>query len=547
MRRFKSGFLPVLLTICLFLPTLSACKKGPDGPAGTGEPSGTRTGEITRPEVSVPPVEEKPSGDGSTKVIYAVSGVGGSLEGEISQTPGGSGTSAVTARADLGYRFKGWSDGSTEPSRGGDSAVAGTTKTIYAVFEMDCLELPILTLNTETGEDVDPRTGNRYYIGAQMGITNCRGEYALDGAAIEMKGRGNFSWVDVPKKSYRIKLAESQKLMGLGEGRSRSWCLLANYCDQSLIRNYLAYQLSRRLSGIGWAPDCTNVELYLNGEYRGVYMLVESVKVDEHRVAVSEDVESGTDIGYLLQMTANADEDYRFDSNGFNFDIKNDLSSDQDMAWQQVTYIQGYVDECWYAVMEGDREKVESLMDVDSLVDTYLVEEFTKNLDVGYDSFYLHKDAGGKLAFGPIWDFDLGFGNSDEHGCELAEDLYVAVDYCNHYHSSEWYTYLMGLDWFRDLVAERWRSAEVQEAFGGIPALASDTAKAGYKSYCRNFEKWPIFGQKTNRETELITSLKNYTEHYEYLADWIGRRYDWLNGFIGGQEYKNGEFGGYWG
>lgn len=544
MRTFRQKFLPALLALCLLVPTLASCKKETADPEDTTQNTVQSSEEVTQPEVTVPPIEENPSADGSTKVIYAVSGVGGSLDGSAEQTPGSSGTTQIKAVADLGYRFKSWSDGSTETSRKGDSAEEGTTKTIYAVFEMDCLELPVICLNTETGQDVDPRNGNKVYLGAEMSITNCSGDYAISDVSLQMRGRGNFSWHDVPKKSYKIKLSESQKLLGLGEGKSKTWCLLANHCDQSLIRNYLTYQLCRKLSGLAWAPDCTSVELYLNGEYRGVYLLIESIKVDEHRVAVSEDVETGTDIGYLLQMTKNSDEDYRFDSNGFNFDIKSDLSSNQETAWKQYAYISDYVNKCWSAVMGGDQEEIESLMDLSSLIDTYLVEEFNKNLDVGYDSFYLYKDAGGKLTFGPVWDFDLAFGNSDEHGCELPEDLYIAVDYCNHYHSSEWYTYLMSHDWFRAKVAERWKSKEVQDAFGSISDLATATAKAGYKSFCRNFDKWQIFGQKINRETWHITSLMSYTEHYEYLSTWIGDRFTWLNGFIGSEDYNKGELGG---
>ncbi len=553
MRTFRHRLLPVLLTLCLLLPVLASCKGSGEGDTETsgdpvqsgstvqsGEESSKQTQAITQPVVTVPPVVEQTSPDGSTKVIYAVSGKGGTIQGETEQSPKASGTSPVSAVADLGYRFKGWSDGNTESSRKGDKAQTGTTKTIYAVFELDCLELPIISLNTETGTDVKSK---EKYIGADLSVTNCAGDYALNGITLQIRGRGNFSWHDVPKKSYKIKLDESQKLLGLGEGKSKTWCLLANHCDQSLIRNYLTYQLCRQLSGFAWAPDCTSVELYLNGEYRGVYLLVESIKVDEHRVAVSEDVEKGTDIGYLLQMTKNGDEEYNFNSNGFNFDIKNDLSQDSDEAWNQIDYISRYVDECWAAVMSGDQEEVESLMDVSSLIDTYLVEEFVKNLDVGYDSFYMYKDKGGKLTFGPIWDFDLGFGNSDEHGCELAEDLYVALDYCNHYHSSEWYSYLMEHDWFRAKVAERWKSEEAQKAFGSISELATSTAKAGYNSFCRNFDKWQIFGQKINRETWHITELKNYTEHYEYLSKWIGDRFTWLNGFIGSEDYNNGDLG----
>jgi hypothetical protein len=187
------------------------------------------------------------------------------------------------------------------------------------------------------------------------------------------------------------------------------------------------------------------------------------------------------------------------------------------------------VEKCWNAVQSGDQEEIASLIDLDSVIDTYLVEEFNKNLDVGYDSFFLYKDQGGKLTFGPIWDFDIAFGNSNEHDCEQTYNLYTAIDYCNHYHSNEWYTVLMEYKWFRQLVLERWNSEEVQTIFGNLSQLATDTGVAGYNSYCRNFTRWPILGQKINRETRYITSLTSYKEHYQYLANWIAERFTWLN------------------
>ncbi|MGM9680893.1 MAG: CotH kinase family protein [Eubacteriales bacterium] len=539
----------LLMAVCLILPTLASCRTAEKSPEDTEasdiSTSFTPNPDNVTPEVTVPPVSEQTSPDGKAKVIYAVSGPGGTLDGKTEQTPGASGTSEVKAVADVGYCFKSWSDGLTEITRKGDTSSDGVEKTIYAVFEPEYLEMPVISITTETGEDVDPWIGNQVYIGATLSITNCPAVNVLTDITMQMRGRGNFSWHDVDKKSYKLKLTESQKLLGLGEGKSKSWCLIANHCDQSLMRNYLTYQLCRGLSGLDWAPDCTNVEVYLNGQYRGVYLLVESIKVDEHRVAVSEDVESGTDIGYLLQMTNNNDEAYHFKSNGFNFDVKSDLSANPNQAEQQLNYIRTYVNQCWTAVMGGDQEEIEALLDLDSVIDSYLVEEFNKNLDVGYDSFFLYKDTGGKLHFGPVWDFDLAFGNSNEHGCEYAEGLYIGVDYCNHYHSNEWYTYLMSYDWFREKVAQRWKSEEVQTVFGGISELATKTAQENYNSFCRNFKLWEIFGQKINRETYLITSLKNYTEHYQYLAKWIGDRFDWLNGFIGTDEYNKGYLTGW--
>ncbi len=107
------------------------------------------------------------------------------------------------------------------------------------------------------------------------------------------------------------------------------------------------------------------------------------------------------------------------------FQIHNDLSENESVKNKQIAFILDYINKCWIAVKEGSRYNIEYLIDLNSLIDTYLVEEVLKNLDVGYDSYYLYKDKGGKLFFGPLWDFDLSQGNANE-GCEFYTDLYVA-------------------------------------------------------------------------------------------------------------------------
>ncbi|MBQ8288009.1 MAG: CotH kinase family protein [Clostridia bacterium] len=425
----------------------------------------------------------------------------------------------VKAIPNLGYRFAGWSDGVKDPVRSGDTT--DESKQIVAMFEYDTLELPILHITTETGSDVRSKAE---YIGATLSLFNADADYCLDELQMQIRGRGNKTW-EYEKKSYKMKLSEKQSLLGLGEGKAKKWVLLANVCDQSLLRNYLALQFAGAMPYGVWSPDCTSVEVYLNGEYRGVYLLCEEIDVNNNKVAIPEDLTGAgsEDIGFLVEISGNP-KDPSFECNERDYQIHNDLSTNEAEARRQQRYIEDYIRSCWTAVRDGDEAKIAQLIDIDSMVNAYLVEEVLKNLDCGYDSFYLYREPGGKLTFGPLWDFDNALGNADE-GTENYYDLYVA--YNERYQSNPWLYTAMEQEWFRDRVVKMWN--ETADVRSMLSATVLSAGKAGYNSYCRNFEKWDLFGRQWNRETEQITSLKTYTEHYQFLAEWIDQRLAWLD------------------
>ncbi|MBR5446704.1 MAG: CotH kinase family protein, partial [Clostridia bacterium] len=193
---------------------------------------------------------------------------------------------------------------------------------------------------------------------------------------------------------------------------------------------------------------------------------------------------------------------------------------------KQIEYIRQTIAEAYDALASGSREKVEKLIDLDSLLAVYLVEETVLNLDSQWDGFYMYKDTDGKLTFGPIWDFDLTMGNADD-GSDNPRQIFVGNGKGSGNSYDSWFGLAMSASWFREMVAEKW--AEVYDSFVQMPAYIRDEAELGMESYLRNFEKWPIFGQKQNRETEAILQLRSFPAQTEYLADWLTTRIDWLN------------------
>lgn len=535
MQKFK--FVSLLLSAALLCPALSACGSGSDGDAtttssGDGAPDGT-TQIVSNSPYDEPDTDVSDSPDGSTRVIYALSiENSGEIAGKVEQTVKGGGTSEVTATPWVGYQFVRWSDGNTSPTRSGDKGEAGKTTTLYAIMQPVYLEMPVMHITTETGYDVTSR--DEYILGT-LTLTNCAKEYALTERVIEIRGRGNKSW-EFDKKSYHIKLDSKENLLGVGDAAGKHWNLIANHCDQSLLRNFAALRFADMMSGVGYSPACTSVEVYINGTYNGVYLLTEAIRVGDGRVDVADDPEAGTDIGYLVQMTTYAEE-YPFYVGGKFYEIKNDLSEDPSLAWEQQMFIQDYISQCYEAVLAGNREELEKLMDLDSVVDSYIVEETVKNLDVGWDSFFFYKDAGGKLVMGPIWDFDLSLGNANE-GCDKFTDLYAAQS--GKGQSNPWFYNLMSYKWFRQLVAERFASDEVQSIVTSLSDLIRAEADAYNGSFCRNFEEWQIFGQQLNREPREIMKLDSYAKHVDYLITWLDNRLVWMNEFIGSDRYNEG-------
>lgn len=421
-----------------------------------------------------------------------------------------------------GYKFVKWSDGHKSPVRNDEDITENTQ--LIAYFDYETLEMPIICINTETGEDVQSKTE---YIGATLSVFNTDNSYFIDTMDMQIRGRGNYSWEKLEKKSYKLKLSEKQSLLGLGEGKAKKWVLLANMCDQSLLRNYLSLNLSAKMPSTAWSPSCASVEVYLNGRYHGVYLLCEEIDANTNKVNVREDLTgAGEDVDFLIELSGKP-KDPVFYAAQRSYQIHNDLSSDRDEAKLQMSFITSYVQNAWTAVNGGNESEIAEYIDIDSMVDAYLVEEITKNLDCGYDSFYLYRQVGGKLTFGPLWDFDNSLGNANE-GTERYQYLYAA--YNERFQSNPWFYTVMKQKWFRERVLERWD--ETADLCSKLSKTVTDEAKSSYNSYCRNFECWNLFGMVLNRETEQITSLENYEEHYEFLAEWIDLRVEWLDGFF---------------
>ena len=516
MRRYRWNH---ILTVCI-LCTLLFC---------TGLCSCTETQAVNSDAVS--PDTDTPVSSYSDKITikYEICKTGGgTIDGWRSQhgATGETTKMAVTVTPKTGYVFTGWSDGNPEPTR---TDVFGTENAVYvANFAFDRQELPIISITTATGRDV---TSKDEYMGAVVSMCNTGSvDYELSGVTAEIRGRGNGTW-EYPKKSYRLKFERKQNLMGLGTDEHRSWILMANHADRSMLRNYLAIDLANRLEGIGYNNNATHVALYLNGEYRGVYLLAEQIEVDAARVDIGTETLSdpeAEDAGFLVELDEYAEEPNRFYIDGQPFEIKSDILNEK-----QRRYIIGYIGDVHDAIMAGDKEALDALADLDSFVDGYLLEEFFKNIDAGWSSFYMHKKPGEKMVFGPFWDFDLSSGNNISLDGGAWDGIYVGRK-SGMSQEHIWYITITQYEWFTDLVKARW--TEIQPHIDDMFAELDRVAASAPEAFERNYEVWKLQDETLWHVTDGTRNLESWQEHADYLCDWLTARRDWLTEYLASDE-----------
>ena len=180
-------------------------------------------------------------------------------------------------------------------------------------------KLPRIDIRTKNGRSdfaTVPSSTNKWdYTDCTVSVSGCEDAYVLDNTAAQVKVRGNYT-ADYEKKPLRLTFTEKQPMLGLNGGSAfRSWVLLAEWKDSSMLRNAAALFLGRQLLGSDgfYSSDTCFTEVYVNGQYWGVYLVAEQQQVNKHRVDVAEPADgyTDTDIGYLIEYDANYDAEPR--------------------------------------------------------------------------------------------------------------------------------------------------------------------------------------------------------------------------------------------
>ena len=436
-----------------------------------------------------------------------------------------------------------------------------------------------------------------YYEDCAITVTDKTNQVTLDAADAQVKVRGNWT-TSYDKKSLRIKFTEKQNMLGLNDGaQMKNWVLIAEYKDTSKLRDKVLYQMANEIL----EPDgyyCTDadlVEVTINGKYWGVYLLAEYQQINENRVNITEAEKDykGTDIGYFLEYdgyyyTENEAEtfivDYHdnapltlFDGSDntsrtetvfpvreddkkrkLGFTIKSDIYCEEqrdfianfvngvyDIMYEAAYNNKAYEFNADYtALVKSDLtplEAVEKVVDVNSLVDMYILYEVACDADGYWSSFFMSVDFGEggnrKLTFTAPWDFDSAMANVNSGSrCADAQGYFATNSVLStnnkFYAMNPWLTVFAYQDWFWELVSEKWTEIYDAGVFERAIQMLENDSTEYVDCFKRSYKKWDNLSSTPTFTLDLENKgagKPTYNAAAKFLINWLKARVEFLN------------------
>ena len=445
-----------------------------------------------------------------------------------------------------------------ESSTSSDISFDLSLKPFDADLEFTSSPLPLLFINTENNGVIQDEPK----INAQMRIVyNEDGsdnqvnstDYHFDGrVGIELRGQSSLALF--PKKGYgletRDEMGEDLNVSLLGFPEESDWVIHSPYSDKTLMRNVLTYHLGGQI--MAYAPRVKLCELILNDEYLGVVVFTEKIKRDKNRVDVNrlrEDELTGDDVtgGYILRFDKSTPDEVAWVSQHRPIPGRSNTTEfihhypkAENIANEQHTYIRNWVTEFENVLksnsFDDPNNGYRKYIDVNSFVDMIIMNEVTRNVDGYRLSTYMYKQKdsdGGKFFMGPIWDYNLAFGNANY--CDGGETWGWAHQFnrvCpqDTWVNAFWWDRLLSDDSFRQQLKDRYfffrESVLSNDNF--MNTIDSITQHLG-PTINRNFEKWPVLGQYV-WPNKFIG--RDYDDEITELKRWINARLNWLDSNI---------------
>lgn len=431
------------------------------------------------------------------------------------------------------------------------------SSTILAQVNLTSSDLPIIVVKTNGNTIIDEPK-----ITAHMGIIyNGKGQPNLisdpfnhyDGQ-IGIEIRGATSQSIFPKKSYgfetRLADGENNNVELLGMPKENDWVLHAPYSDKTLMRNALTYKMAHLI--MPWAPRTRFVELVINDEYQGVYVLIEKIKRDKNRVNVQEQEDHEEDItgGYILKIDKTEGAiNTGFDSN---YPPQNGASQTTtflyhypkplDITDEQQSYIQSFIDDFEDLLQsENYNDSIvgySQYIDIESFINFLFVNEITRNVDAYRLSTFMYKDSDaidGRLKMGSVWDFNLALGNANY--CNGGSTTGWAFDFnrtCpeDNWIIHFWWNRLLEDQAFIDKMKTMWAVYRMNQLSNDRLLGCIDSMKVVLdESQRRNFNQWNILSEYIWPNNHIGNS---YDSEIQYMKGWLEDRLIWLD-----DQFKN--------
>jgi hypothetical protein len=443
----------------------------------------------------------------------------------------------------------------------------------YTLAVMQSINVPALFLSTESGSLDSIHASKENQEPGSLVLINNDGSLGYDGKLTQVKGRGN-STFPLNKKPYQIKLEKSTDLCGMG--KSKTWILLAEYRDNSLLRNKIVFDLADAL-GLDYSSQSQITDVYINNDYYGSYLLCEKVEIGSSRVDINnlekateelndqelvnfkkfgnkkavEQSVKGYEIpnnpqditgGYLVEL----EKPMRYPSEVSGFVTKRGqpvvIKEPEYASREQVEYIKNFFQGFENAIFAKDGIDPDSgkhyseFVDMDSLVKKYLIEEVVKNFDGNTSSRFFYKPADEqslKAFAGPVWDYDITLGNySTPNSKKFKLPEYFAIN-CDGGTDYYWFPALYRQPDFYAAVLKSYREQFVpaletllgkgENADGSLRSLNDYVAEIS-GSAAMNFARWPVF----NMASREVKTGANYQENIDFIKNYLKRRMEFL-------------------
>jgi hypothetical protein len=381
----------------------------------------------------------------------------------------------------------------------------------YSVDIVAFTGLPIMYISTIGNVPINSKED---YVDGTVSIKGGRNFSDEPSVDIKIRGRGNSTWFFHPKKPFQMKLKDKTTMLDMPS--KKKWLFLAEYSDKTLLRNTISFEMGY-LSNLDWTPKSTFAEVYINDEYNGTYNITEKVEEGSNRVNIGDN-------GFLLeidQLERQDSDDVYFYTDEFLVAIK-----EPNLNWddEQYDYIKSYINEFESALFSSNFTDpingYAKYIDVDSFVDWYLISEITKNVDSKFfSSIYFNLVPGQKIKMGPLWDFDLSFGNVNYADSRYAQGFWVK--------DNPWIARLFTDSVFLEKVKTRFAYFKVNQNL--ILDKIDDYADKLNLAQQENDTKWNTLG---NYVWPNPLVFDTYSEEVNQLKTWYAQRMTWLDGAL---------------
>ena len=382
--------------------------------------------------------------------------------------------------------------------------------TVYIVAAMQST-LPSVYIDLQDTTLVDIHADkDAKHKGNSIYISTLDGQYDLAVEdSVEIKGRGNSTWRGYDKKPYQIKFDNKTSVLGMGE--AKKWVLLANAGDDTMMRNQLVYRAAAQMD-MEYVTRFEYVDLWIEGDYRGTFLLGEKVELGSSRL----DLHNDTGALFEQDIFFYEEEDYWFNSEVLDkeFVLKEIVKEDEESIAIAMNDFEQSVDKLMNYLYTTSSDMVtlselSEMMDVDSFAKYYLINEYVLNDESLITSFYWYKDGGDDVIhFGPVWDFDTCLGNN-------------GLSFTEHFgHNHVPFKTLLSVPEFYQYTNELWgRYGEKLEAMTMDVNLLKEEIESSAKM---NYIRWDTLGKKDPKRD--IIFYPTFDEAVDGLQEWLQER-----------------------